>query len=594
MTQPRAKRRPKEEKKLPDIVLRTIKVLNTIPEDRLAAMLVPRPDPQRYPTVQTRQGEDRRHASTDQQIRALLMSPTFIQLASQLPHNTLDVGKPGRPQDFPDYVLYAILMASGVTPLGSVAAILNHLSDPPAWGRFIRLLEDITPTHWTRVSQMPHDEAAWARAQRPRVTAIGPKPKGTRASDAIVKQHQNGTTRMPKPWPTRAHVRYLERRLTGWKIVDNQLVPLDQQDDYYDVDERLVETFTPQAVLQAQNMGRFDPDQPFQHKDPDLSQHVHSDGTVFKAPKDKRDVDNSSYDTHDEGGVPNKAYGTKFAILSTRIQGQPHSRVICSFAHVGTDKLSAASQEAEACVGLVLELRDLSHGGVKGIIMDSALRGQGITGLQRQWITVTNYPHAEKNPNRSAGQRFSEGRVEKDHLAKVVEHYNNGVPCYHYLYWYCGILLEKYVSSDGTPDVRHVEIPEYSARKNRGPHDPKNGIYAERREYFTVTINCTIENPVTTRVPLFHREAVEGVLEFNYGEYVRVFAPFSPQYIFLYACRNDTEARHAELKQRIKYMPRNVRGQRLRLLAAALAMNAINWQYHLQAHGEPNIFDNTE
>ena len=41
-------------------------------------------------------------------------------------------------------------------------------------------------------------------------------------------------------------------------------------------------------------------------------------------------------------------------------------------------------------------------------------------------------------------------------------------------------------------------------------------------------------------------------------------------------------------------MPRNVRGQRLRLLAAALAMNAINWQYHLQAHGEPNIFDNTE
>lgn len=59
----------------------------------------------------------------------------------------------------------------------------------------------------------------------------------------------------------------------------------------------------------------------------------------------------------------------------------------------------------------------------------------------------------------------------------------------------------------------------------------------------------------------------------------------------LYGGRNDTEARHADLKARVKYLPRDVMGQELRLLGASVAINAIAWQVHLQAHGEKNVID---
>ena len=73
----------------------------------------------------------------------------------------------------------------------------------------------------------------------------------------------------------------------------------------------------------------------------------------------------------------------------------------------------------------------------------------------------------------------------------------------------------------------------------------------------------------------------------------RASAPSSPEFLGLYPSRNDTEARHGDLKQRIKYMPRDVAGQHLKVLAASAAKNALSWQYHLQAHSEPNVFSNT-
>lgn len=54
-----------------------------------------------------------------------------------------------------------------------------------------------------------------------------------------------------------------------------------------------------------------------------------------------------------------------------------------------------------------------------------------------------------------------------------------------------------------------------------------------------------------------------------------------------------TEARHADLKARVKYLPPDVLGQELRLLASSVAINAAAWQVHLQAHGERNVIDDT-
>lgn len=67
----------------------------------------------------------------------------------------------------------------------------------------------------------------------------------------------------------------------------------------------------------------------------------------------------------------------------------------------------------------------------------------------------------------------------------------------------------------------------------------------------------------------------------------------SAQFQYLYGARNDTEARHADLKSRIKYLPPDVAGQDLRMLGAMVTSNAVAWQAHLQAQEQPNVFDGT-
>ena len=99
---------------------------------------------------------------------------------------------------------------------------------------------------------------------------------------------------------------------------------------------------------------------------------------------------------------------------------------------------------------------------------------------------------------------------------------------------------------------------------------------------------------VVDRIPLFHDGKGENALhEVNWGEVVRVWAPGSLQFKYLYGARNDTEARHSDLKARMNYLPRDVAGQELRLLGASMAANLMAWQVHLQAHEEPNVIDNT-
>ena len=94
-------------------------------------------------------------------------------------------------------------------------------------------------------------------------------------------------------------------------------------------------------------------------------------------------------------------------------------------------------------------------------------------------------------------------------------------------------------------------------------------------------------------VALFHTDPTSTDLEYNWGEVCRVFPPSSAAYQYLYGQRNDTESRPTELRARAKYLPADVPGQELRLLAAAMMLNAIAWQVHLEAHNQPNVFDDT-
>lgn len=94
-------------------------------------------------------------------------------------------------------------------------------------------------------------------------------------------------------------------------------------------------------------------------------------------------------------------------------------------------------------------------------------------------------------------------------------------------------------------------------------------------------------------MPLFHTDPTSSDPDYNWGEVSRVFAPGTPEFAYLYGQRNDTEARHADLKRRITYMPKSVAGQELRLLGAALAINAVALQAHLRHHDRPNVLDDT-
>ena len=72
-----------------------------------------------------------------------------------------------------------------------------------------------------------------------------------------------------------------------------------------------------------------------------------------------------------------------------------------------------------------------------------------------------------------------------------------------------------------------------------------------------------------------------------------MFPPVSAAFRYLYGQRNDTESRHTDLKARARYLPADVLGQQLRLLGAAMLLNAIAWQVHCEAQRKPNVYDDT-
>ncbi|MDQ1703255.1 MAG: hypothetical protein QOF57_2507 [Frankiaceae bacterium] len=170
------------------------------------------------------------------------------------------------------------------------------------------------------------------------------------------------------------------------------------------------------AVAQAQAMDLLDPRQEFQFANPDPRQYVGVDGTVFSVGRyTKRAL--TSCQEHIVGGKV-KVFGAKFTIASIRIPGQFKSRVILSYDHTGTrDPASAHPDESAAVEAVIPVLAALSNGGVKGVVVDSIVRGKAVIRLQRNGMTVVNHPHAAANPDTKPGHRHNSTRVEKSHFA---------------------------------------------------------------------------------------------------------------------------------------------------------------------------------
>lgn len=349
--------------------------------------------------------------------------------------------------------------------------------------------------------------------------------------------------------------------------------------DYYGIRDRVLAEFERLAINQGQHMGILDRSQDFVFARPDRNQFIGFDGTVFTAPK--RSVTRDQYRTG-EGTV---VLGSKWGITSSRIDGQKRSRLIYSFAHIHKDVDDSFDNEQEVVRDAIPRLRDISQGGIKGLLIDSVIRGEDVILLQRVGVTVVNYPYAASNPGGGSGNRLNETRVEKSHLRRVATHINGfGTTCEHYVFAIGGQFVQSVMNSMGEYELQRLEHVEYQQRPNRD---------GTRREYHVFRIACAHGEDFTERVPLFHTSPTSNDPDYNWGEVVRVYPPGSAESKFLYRARPDTEARHTDLKARLKHFPTDAAGQGLRLLGAAMAMNGLAWQVHLEAHGENNVIQDT-
>lgn len=305
------------------------------------------------------------------------------------------------------------------------------------------------------------------------------------------------------------------------------------------------------------------------------------DGTVFGGIRKSA----PTVALHNTGDGPKT--GSKFGITSCRADGQRFSRVYLSYTHIHVDLEGSVSSEQEVVRDVAPRLQALSKRGIKGIVVDSAIRGKDVTSLQREHhMTVVNYPHAASNPDGGAGKRLNETRVEKSHLRRVATHINDfGATCEHYIFAVGGEFVQVVMNGMGNHQLERLHHLRYEQRPNK-----RDGT---RREYHVYRIACDQGPDFEERIALFHTSPTSTDPDANWGEYVRVYAPGTAAFKYLYGARNDTEARHADLKARVKHLPLDRTGQELRLLGAAIASNALSWQVHMEANGLINVIDDT-
>jgi hypothetical protein len=548
-------------------------------EDPAAPRAEDDPTP-RFAVRMDRRGEDTQSIAAAAQMRAIYTSPWFWALAALFPNNRIwwpgkdadqDKRREGRPIHFPDYLMLFLICCAGIAGIDTLNRALATLRDPRTWRDLVEHMDQYVPDGWTRLGDLPdrHPHKAPTTAAAPRRGR--PVPLMRRRGRTVVALRSP----IPDP-PTPAVLDYWIKR---WRGFDKEGNPLAPANPYFGVRDVVHHEFERLAIEQAQHMGVLDVSQDFAFGHPDRDQFIGFDGVVFSAPRSAATV--GTYQT----GEGKMATGSKWGITSCRVDGQRHSRVILSLSHIHKTLSDSLASEQEVVRDTVPRIHDLAAGGVKGLLVDSVIRGQDVMALQRQGITVVNHPHAASNPDGGSGNRHNDTRTEKSHLRRVATHVNSyGLTCEHPVFAVGGEFVQVVMNGLGDYELERLDHIEYQQRRN------KDG---SRREYHLFRIHCTHGEDFTERIPLFHTSPTSSDPDYNWGEVVRVYPPGSAAFKYLYGARNDTEARHADLKARVKHLPADAAGQHLRLLGGAIAKNALAWQTHLRRHGANNVIDDT-
>lgn len=556
----------------------------SIPNEKVNEALSGWEDPEDlFAMRQTRDGEELQGVAASAQIRALYCSDWFWDFCEQVfPHNNLfpddDRRRSGAPQHFPDWFLFLLVCAAGIAGNCSIKRAVDVISDERTWKDFVADVDSYVPEGMTRLRDLPRRKPD--KERRAKATP------GTEKTDRTKPRERNLNVvipQRPRPHadaPTRHHLDHFKLRWRGIEKKHGYRGPIPVGHPDYGMRDKAFRAFRRLGIDQAHAMGILHPEAAWAFRRPDRNSLLGGDGVVF--PFSTKHLIGSA--ARHVTGDKQQVYGSKFTIMSARIDGQYLSRLILDLRHTHKNHPGSATDESAAVLDAMPELCNLAQGGIRGLLFDSAIRGNAVIKLQRDGVHVINYPHAASNPDGGAGKRLNPSRKEKSKLRLVHEHTDQfGLKCEHPIYAVGGELIELITKADGEPAARLLISDGYERRG-------KPGTY---RDYLLVTLDCQRQK-VKVRVPLFHTDGPStSPGDTNWGEVSRVYSPGSPQFKYLYGARNDTEARHADLKARVKYLPRDVLGQELRLLASSVAINAAAWQVHLQAHGERNVIDDT-
>ncbi len=471
-------------------------------------------------TKRARIHEDKERVSTFQLLRALIADPSFWSVAMTMPGNICNTGKRGRPTHNPSW---AYLLIAGLTTLtGSQRAAITFINDPTMW-KFLR---------------------QYTEAYRPKgVDSLGKTPPQRHHFSTFLKKWES------EEWETIRHLAHKQ--------------------------------FRAEAGARATSQGMLNPAQPLRYNEVDPGQHIVYDGTVFKGPASKYRVTADGEREQLRNGTE-RVWGSKVVFASIRTDDY-HGRLVLDYEQVLGATQEGIGDEAASIITSATRLKR-EMPGIRGIIVDSIIRGTHLTQLADRGVLVTNYPHAKANPKSSREGRWGTGRKEKRSILRTFKHEpRKGQVCEHTLIVEGAVFKQPAYDATGRKVLTECPVTGFESRRN-----PSGG----HRYYLNIKMPCP-NGDLKVTVPLYHEDrdkfAIKGI---NRGEYLRFYPPGTPQFHALYGRRNDSESLHSQVKRNLTRLPAyRARRQVVFVLGMALVSNAAARAFDLKRAGEPNPLD---
>lgn len=132
--------------------------LASIPAARVTTVLAATAPSMSIDRTQNRIGEEYAAVDPISQLLAIVTSPWFWELMRVLPRNDLTRQWPGRPQHYPDWLLFLLSgCVSAITNVCSQRAAVAIFDQPRIWALFAAHVDRYVPEGMTRIADLTGD-----------------------------------------------------------------------------------------------------------------------------------------------------------------------------------------------------------------------------------------------------------------------------------------------------------------------------------------------------------------------------------------------------------------------------------------------------